>query len=44
MKTLKKQGTMDITCGIDFGTSNTTVAIAKDNNDPIILVPVEVII
>lgn len=39
MKTLKMQGS--IACGIDFGTSNTTVAIAHGNDDQIILVPLE---
>ncbi len=41
MKTLKMHGTNEIACGIDFGTSNTTVAIAQGNNDQITLVPVE---
>ncbi|TAN65990.1 MAG: Hsp70 family protein [Methylobacter sp.] len=31
----------EIACGIDFGTSNTTVAIAQGNDDQITLVPVE---
>jgi hypothetical chaperone protein len=39
MKTLKMYES--IACGIDFGTSNTTVAIAQGNNDQITLVPVE---
>lgn len=30
-----------IACGIDFGTSNTTVAIAQGNDDQITLVPLE---
>ncbi len=41
MKTLKTHGSNEIACGIDFGTSNTTVAIAPGNGDPITLVPVE---
>jgi hypothetical chaperone protein len=41
MKTLKTHGSNEIACGIDFGTSNTTVAIAHGNGDPITLVPVE---
>ena len=31
----------DITCGIDFGTSNTTIAIARKEQEAITLVPVE---
>lgn len=41
MKTLKMHGSTDIACGIDFGTSNTTVAIAQANDNQITLVPVE---
>ncbi|MGZ4992110.1 MAG: hypothetical protein ACXV8S_15250, partial [Methylobacter sp.] len=39
MKTLKMHGS--IACGIDFGTSNTTVAIAQGNDGQIIMVPLE---
>jgi len=39
MKTLKTHGS--IACGIDFGTSNTTVAIAQENDEQITLVPLE---
>jgi len=41
MKTLKMHASNEVACGIDFGTSNTTVAIAEGNDDQIILVPVE---
>ncbi len=41
MKTLKIPGLNEIACGIDFGTSNTTVALAQGNDKPITLVPVE---
>lgn len=34
-------GSNEIACGIDFGTSNTTVAIAQGNDDQITLVPLE---
>lgn len=34
-------GSNEIACGIDFGTSNTTVAITQDNDDQITLVPLE---
>ncbi len=41
MKKLKMPGSNDIACGIDFGTSNTTVALAHGSDDQITLVPVE---
>jgi hypothetical chaperone protein len=34
-------GINEIACGIDFGTSNTTIAITGGNDHPITLVPVE---
>jgi hypothetical chaperone protein len=41
MKALNTQVMNEIACGIDFGTSNTTVAITQENDDQITLVPVE---
>ncbi|WP_340124260.1 Hsp70 family protein [Methylobacter svalbardensis] len=41
MKTLKMHRANEIACGIDFGTSNTTVAIANGRDESITLVPVE---
>lgn len=41
MNTRKMHGINEIACGIDFGTSNTTIAITGGNDHPITLVPVE---
>lgn len=41
MKALNTQGMNKIACGIDFGTSNTTVAITQESDDQITLVAVE---